>query len=252
MRFPRKAMVLAAGLGTRLRPLTEAQPKALIQVGGRPMIEYPLRMLAAAGVEEVVINLHHLGDLVFAALGDGGRFGLCLRYSREDQLLDTGGAVVRARTLLGDEPFVLANCDALLDPDLAAAWAFHRERKALATLLVRRDAQAERYGALDLDADGRVRRFLGRPASSSAGLERWMFGGVHLISPEIFDRMPAAGVFSITRDVYLPLVESGEKVFGWDYAGYWGDVGSIDGLSRARADVDAGRFSPGYLRPRPC
>lgn len=252
IRFPRKGMVLAAGLGTRLRPLTDARPKALIEVGGRAMVEYPLRMLAAAGVEQVVVNLHHLGDLIRTALGDGGRFGLSLRYSREDRLLDTGGALVRARPLLGDEPFVLANCDALFDPDLTAAWAFHRERGALATLLVRRDAEADRYGALDLDPAGRVRRFLGRPAGSAEGLERRMFCGVHLISPEIFDRMPASGAFSITRDVYLPLVESGEKLFGCDHPGYWRDLGTIDGLSRARADIDAGRFVPGYLRPRPC
>lgn len=249
MPFPRKGMVLAAGLGTRLRPLTETQPKALIEVGGRPMIEYALRMLAAAGVEEVVVNLHHLADRIRTALDDGSRYGLRVRYSLEDRLLDTGGALSRARPLLGDEPFVLANCDALLDPDLAAAWASHHARRALATVLVRADPEAERYGPLDLDARGRVRRFLGRPASaSSERLERRMFCGVHLISPEIFARMPASGAFSITRDVYVPLVESGEALFGWDYGGYWRDVGTFEGLAAARADVDRRRFSPGYLR----
>lgn len=246
MRFPRKGMVLAAGLGTRLRPLTDTQPKALIEVGGRPMVEYPLRMLAAAGVEEVVVNLHHLAEQIRTALGDGRRYGLRIRYSPEDPILDTGGAVVRARPLLGDEPFVLANCDALLDPDLAEAWKFHRERGALATLIVRSDPEADRYGSLDLDSSGQVRRFLGRPARVSAALTRRMFCGVHLIEPRIFMHMPGSGAFSITRDVYLPLVESGARLFGFEHRGYWRDLGTIDSLSRARADMEAKRFAPGY------
>jgi NDP-sugar pyrophosphorylase family protein len=246
MRFPRKGMVLAAGLGTRLRPLTDTQPKALIEVGGRPMVEYPLRMLAAAGVEEVVVNLHHLAEQIRTVLGDGSRYGLRIRYSPEDPILDTGGAVLRARPLLGDEPFVLANCDALLDPDLVEAWKSHCDRGALATLIVRADAEADRYGSLDLDSSGRVRRFLGRPARVSEALERRMFCGVHLISPGIFMHMPGSGAFSITRDVYLPLVESGARLFGFEHLGYWRDLGTIDSLSRARADMEEKRFAPGY------
>jgi len=247
MRFPRKGMVLAAGLGTRLRPLTDACPKPLIEVGGRAMIEYPLRMLVAAGVEEVVVNLHHFAEQVRAVLGDGSRYGLRIWYSPEDPILDTGGAVVRARPLLGDEPFVLANCDALLDPDLAAAWRQHCDRGALATLLVRADADADRYGPLDVDSSGRVRRFLGRPRLVSDVLERRMFCGVHLISPEIFVHLPASGAFSITRDVYVPLVESGARLFAFEHRGYWRDLGTTDELSRARADVEAKRFAPKYL-----
>src|SRR5207302_6853614 len=100
MRFPRKAMILAAGLGTRLRPLTETTPKALLEIGGRPMIEYPLRMLAAAGVEEIVVNLHHLGEQIRVMLGDGDRYGVRIHYSPEEPVLDTGGALVRAKALL--------------------------------------------------------------------------------------------------------------------------------------------------------
>src|SRR5262249_15603361 len=98
--FPRKAMVLAAGLGTRLRPITDTIPKPLVEIDGRPMIEYPLRMLAAAGVREVVVNLHHLGDAIRAALGDGARYRVRIHYSPEDPILDTGGAIARARRLL--------------------------------------------------------------------------------------------------------------------------------------------------------
>jgi len=247
MRFPRKAMVLAAGLGTRLRPLTDATPKALLEVGGRPMIEYPLRMLARAGVVEVVINVHHLREQVRAALGDGSRFGLRIHYSAEDPILDTGGAIARARPLLDGEPFAVANCDALLDPDLAAAWALHRREDALVTLVVREDAEAERYGALDLDPSGRVKRFLGQPAPISEPLERRMFCGVHLMSPRIFANMPARPVFSITRDVYAALVRQRAPIFGFDHRGYWRDLGTPQSLDAAREDLERGRFAPSFV-----
>jgi NDP-sugar pyrophosphorylase family protein len=248
MRFPRTAMVFAAGLGTRLAPLTDRVPKALLEIGGRPMVEYPLRMLAAAGVEQVIVNLHHHGEQIRARLGDGARYGLRIRYSPEDPILDTGGAVARARPLLGDEPFAIANCDALLDPDLGALWRFHEERGALATLVVRSDPNAERYGTLDLDSTGIVRRFLGKPESVDRPLERRMFCGVHVLSPDIFAHLPAMRVFSITRDVYVPLVVSGARLCGFDYQGYWRDVGTRDSLAAARDDVAAEAFDPAYLR----
>lgn len=247
MRFPRKGMVLAAGVGTRLRPLTDATPKALLEIGGRPMIEYPLRMLARAGVSEVVVNVHYLAEQVRRALGDGTRYGLRIAYSAEDPILDTGGAIARARPLLGDGPFVVANCDTLLDPDLAAAWALHQRESALATLVVREDPDAERYGALDLDASGRVKRFLGQPEHLSGRLERRMFCGVHFVSPQIFAHMPSRAVFSITRDVYAGLVRQGAPIFGFDHRGYWRDLGTPQSLDDARSDLEHRRFVPGFV-----
>ncbi|MGH7859246.1 MAG: nucleotidyltransferase family protein [Candidatus Binatia bacterium] len=253
---PGHALILAAGLGIRLRPLTDRMPKALIDVGGRPMIEYPLRMLAAAGVETVVVNLHHEGDQIRRALGDGRRYGVRLLYSPEDPILDTGGAMVQARPLLGSGAFLVVNCDALLDVDLAALAAFHRERDALATLVVRSDPEAERYGPIDLDPAMRIRRFLGKPAgiepasdreSAEGALERKMFCGVHVISPRIFDFMPAAGVFSITRDTYAGAHRAGAPLYGFSYEGYWRDLGTQASLDAAHADLASGRFFPSYL-----
>lgn len=247
MRFPRHGMILAAGLGTRLRPLTDVRPKALIEVGGRPMIEYPLHMLAAAGVEEVVVNLHHLGDQIRDTLGDGQRYGVRIRYSPEDPILDTGGAIARARALLGDAPFALANCDALLDLDLREVWSLHCERNALATLVVRADPQAARYGMLELGETGLVRRFLGRPANVAAARAQRMFCGVHVVSPQIFAHMPSAGCFSITHHVYQPLVEAGAPLYGFDHRGYWRDLGTAENLAAGRDDVARKRFFPAYL-----
>jgi NDP-sugar pyrophosphorylase family protein len=241
-------MVLAAGLGTRLRPLTDRVPKALVDVGGRPMIEYPLRMLAAAGVERVVVNLHHLGEQIRAALGDGSRLGIEITYSPEDPILDTGGAVAKARPILGDGAFLLVNCDAILDVDLAAVATLHEARRALATLVVRADPEAERYGAIDLDAQGRVRRFLGRPADVPKPTVRRMFCGVHVVSPEVFGFMPDRAAFSITRDVYTAAHARGAALYGFTYDGYWRDLGTTAALDAARADLASGRFRPSYSR----
>lgn len=243
-------MVLAAGLGIRLRPATGTVPKALLDVGGRPMIEYPLRMLAAAGVEDVVVNLHHCGEKLHAALEDGKRYGLRIRYSPEDPILDTGGAIARARPLLDEAPFFVVNCDTLLDVDLRALASFHERHQPVATLLLREDSQAERYGTIEVDAAGRIHRFLGHPATVAGRLRQRMFCGVHLLSPEVFTFMPRAPVFSITRDVYVRAVEAGADLFGFDYSGYWRDLGTPESLETARADLVQGRFRPGYLATR--
>jgi NDP-sugar pyrophosphorylase family protein len=251
MGFPDTAMILAAGFGTRLRPLTHERPKALLSVGGRPMIEYPLRMLAAAGIGHVVVNVHHLGEQIPAALGDGSRFGVRLDYSREDPILDTGGALAHARPLLGNGPFFLVNCDALLDVDLRALWETHERHGALATLVVRRHPAAARYGAIDLDAEGRIRRFLERPETVAEPLERRMFCGLHVISPTIFDWMPAGGVFSITRDIYARAHAGGAVLHGFRYDAFWYDLGTPAALDEVEQALGSGTVRISYLSTPP-
>lgn len=246
---PRVGMILAAGLGTRLRPITNAIPKALVPVGGRPMIEFPLRALVATGVERVVVNLHHLGDAIRETLGDGRRFGVEIVYSPENPILDTGGAVVRARDLLGEREFFLWNCDAIVDPDLDALTRRHDTSGALATLLLREDADAARFGLVEIDGEDRVRRFLGRaaPGAEHEALAPRMFCGVHVLSPRVFERLPPGGVFSITRDVYAPWTAEGVAISAVTYRGYWRDLGTPGSLAAADADLAAGRFRPAFL-----
>lgn len=244
---PTTAMVLAAGLGTRLLPATRTTPKPLLDLGGRPMIEYPIRLLAAHGVRRIVVNLHHLAERIPAALGSGERFGVELLYSEEDPILDTGGGIARARPLLDRGPFFVVNGDVLADVDLRGVFRFHRERRALATLVVREDPEAERYGAFDLDETGRIRRFLGEPRRSDVPLRRHMFTGIHCLSPEMFDRMPPKERFSITRDVYAELFRSGAPLWGYVHDGYWRDLGTVQSLEAARRDLAAGTFRPSFL-----
>ena len=141
-----KAMVFAAGFGQRLRPVTNHLPKALVPLRGRPMIEYPLRLLAHSGITEVIINLHHLGSKIEAALGAGERLGLRIRYLKEQELLDTGGGLYRARKLLEDDTFLVINSDVLIDLPLKDLVAYHRRKHAAATLVLREDDQAEQFG----------------------------------------------------------------------------------------------------------
>ena len=154
------AMVLAAGQGTRLRPATDRMPKGLVPVAGRPMILYPLALLRHYGIGEIVINLHHHGDQIEALLGDGKALGLTISYSREPRLLDTGGGLLKAKSFLQDHTFIVINTDALIDLDLAALIAFHQRAGASATLVLRPDERADDYGSMDIDASGRISRFL--------------------------------------------------------------------------------------------
>ena len=153
-------MIFAAGLGERLRPLTHRLPKALVPVAGRPMIDYPLLLLRHYEIRDIVINLHHLGEQIETYLGDGAKLGLKISYSIEDELLDTGGGLLKAKPYLDDGSFVVINTDVLIDLPLAQAIDFHRRRQAVATLVVRPDVAAERFGSMTVDGEGSLQRFL--------------------------------------------------------------------------------------------
>lgn len=231
-----RAMVLAAGFGTRLRPLTDRTPKPLIDVGGRPMIAYPLLLLRAAGIVDVLINLHHLGDQIRRALGDGSQHGLRLTYSEENPILDTGGAIKKAESFLGGDTFVIANADTIVDLDLPAMLAFHRARGGISTMLLRDDPEVQRYGAIEVDAKDRVRRFLGIPADVADPLTPLMYGGVWIFEPRVFEFMEP-GVYSIAKRTAIDLVRAGEALYGYRYHGYWRVLDTPDGLEAGRSDL---------------
>src|SRR5919106_5457387 len=155
-----KAMVLAAGEGIRLRPRTEQLPKALVPVAGRPMIEYPLLLLRYHGIHDIIINLHHLGNKIETYLGNGNQLGLHITYSKEPERLDTGGGLLKAKPFLQDDTFIVINTDVLIDLDLDELLEFHQRKRAAATLVLRPDRDADRYGSMDIDEEDRICRFL--------------------------------------------------------------------------------------------
>jgi NDP-sugar pyrophosphorylase family protein len=247
-----KAMVLAAGQGTRLRPLTDRVPKALVPVAGRPMIEYPLLLLKRYGIRDIVINLHHLGGQIESHLGNGAQLGLQITYSREPELLDTGGGLLKAKPFLQDGTFVLINTDVLIDLPLSEVVTFHQEKAAAVTLVLRPDPLADQYGSMEIDADGRIRRFLDTrmtPALPGPS-DKLMFSGVQILEPTIFDYMDSAnGIrkFSTTKDTYPRMLVESERLFGFRFEGFWQDLGTVERIREAEEKLALGKAELHYL-----
>src|SRR5262249_27306247 len=148
-----RAMVLAAGFGSRLRPLTDRVPKPLIAIGARPMIAHALAVLRAAGIREVLVNLHHHGEQIRTMLKDGAAYGLSITYAEENPILDTGGAIKKAEPFLCDGTFVVMNSDIVTDLQLRDVIEWHKRQRAIATMVLRRDPLAARYGLIEVDSE---------------------------------------------------------------------------------------------------
>ena len=246
-----RAMILAAGLGTRMRPLTDRLPKALVPVAGLPLIEYALRFVQFHGIEDVVVNLHHLGDRIRDTLGDGSTYGLRIRYSPEDPILDTGGAIKQAQPLLDGAPFLVLNADTILDFDLTDFLAAHRRAGALATLLLRPNPDPQRFGLIETDRRGLIRRIRGEPHDMIATeeLSPAMFTGCQVLEPEIFTHMPARQAFSTTHDLYPRLIRNGQALLGVQHPGAWMVVDDAAGVTQATEALTSDRLSLSYLCP---
>ena len=241
-----KAMILAAGLGTRLRPLTDSRPKALVEVGGRTLLEITLARLREAGVSEVIVNVHHYAHMVIDYLKANSNFDMRVEISREDDvLLDTGGGLKRAAWFflensdVRDEPFILHNVDVITNIDLKRMVSHHAGRGALATLAVQKRESSRQL----LFDDGMAlcgRRIQGRPdeiARKAAAFHPWAFSGIHVISPRLLNMIRKEGVFSII-DVYLRLAESGDCILEFPADEYhWRDVGRLSDLKQANEEA---------------
>jgi NDP-sugar pyrophosphorylase family protein len=241
-----RAMVLAAGLGTRLRPLTNDRPKALVEIGGRTLLEITLTRLASFGVREVIINVHHFADLVIQYLKTKDNFGLKVEISREELLLDTGGGLKKASWFFLqdpnrlDEPFLLHNVDVVSTIDFQRLLQFHNENRALATLAVQ-ERESSRYLLFDEQGELCGRR-IGRDQEpelvrSSPTLQALAFSGIHIISPRLLPEMTEEGVFSIIA-TYLRLAGQGEKMLAFRADEfYWRDLGKLEDLRQAEKDL---------------
>jgi NDP-sugar pyrophosphorylase family protein len=244
-----KAMVLAAGLGTRLRPLTNDRPKALVTVAGKTLLEIALLTLRSFGVDEAIVNVHHFADMICEYLDENGNFGMRIEVSHEDELLDTGGGLKRAAWFFledgaeANKPFIMHNVDVLSTIDLESMMRQHAEQDALATLAVQ-ERETSRYLLFDEKAqlcgrragrDGRDET--ARPAPHPQALA---FAGIHVISPRLLTEMREEGAFSII-DAYLNLAARGEKIAAFradEY--YWRDLGRAQNISEAERDLEGG------------
>jgi NDP-sugar pyrophosphorylase family protein len=241
-----KAMILAAGLGTRLRPLTDDRPKALVEVAGRTMLEITLARLRDSGIREVIVNVHHFADMVVAYLKAHDNFGMRIEVSREEVLLDTGGGLKKAAWFFlenssrPEEPFILHNVDVLSTIDLQRMAQWHTENQALAILAVQ-DRQTSRYLLFDehlqlcgrrSGADGPLE--VVRPSKQVQALA---FAGIHVISPRLFKMLTEEGAFSIIPS-YLRLAAQGEKILAFRADDYeWRDLGIQENVKLAAQDL---------------
>ena len=243
-----KAMILAAGFGTRLKPLTETIPKALVPVHGMPMLEFIIRKLKNCGVTEIVINLHHFPDQIKDFVRKNNSFDIHVEFSIEADILGTGGGIQKAASFLKtSDPFVVHNVDILSTADLKTAIDFHRAGKNIATLVVK-ERKTTRFLLIDEmnqicgheDVIRKRTRLRREPVGS---VRRLGFCGIHVISPEIFNLMAREGRFSII-DTYLDLIEKGYSVGGYDITGnYWRDIGKVFSLNELEEDFGNGVVS---------
>ena len=240
-----RAMILAAGFGSRLGALSDERPKSLLPVADAPLIRYAVALLRGHGIRELVVNLHHHGELIENELGDGARLGVAIQYSREETLLGTGGGIRRALPLLGDEPFVVMNGKLVFELDLADLLARHRDSGAAATLVVRRDPEAQKWNAVDAPPEG-------GPIRQIFGPGELMFTGVQVLSPELVATLPDDETERcIIRQGHVPWIAEGRKIHAHVAGGYFMEHSTPERYLEGNINVLRGRakltYPPGPL-----
>jgi mannose-1-phosphate guanylyltransferase/phosphomannomutase len=231
-----KAVVMAGGEGSRLRPMTANMPKPLLPVANRPVMEHVLRLLRRHGVTDTVVTLQFLASLVRNYFGDGEELGMSLQYATEQRPLGTAGSVKNAEAGLLDDTFLVLSGDALTDADLTGMIAFHRASGALVTVGLKSVPDPLEYGIVICDADGRVNRFLEKPTWGQVFSDT-VNTGIYVMEPEVLAEVAADAEVDWSGDVFPLLLERGAPVFGYAFDGYWEDVGTLDSYRQAHLDV---------------
>ncbi|MQA84861.1 MAG: NTP transferase domain-containing protein [Streptosporangiales bacterium] len=235
-----RAVVMAGGEGTRLRPMTANQPKPLLPVVNQPIMEHVLRLLKRHGFSETVVTVQFLASLVRNYFGDGDELGMNLQYATEEMPLGTAGSIKNAEDALRDGRFLVISGDALTDIDLSAMVRFHRERGALVTIGLKRVANPLEFGIIIVDEDGRIGRFLEKPTWGQVFSDT-VNTGIYVMEPEVLDAVPAGEAVDWSADVFPRLLAEGAPLYGYVAEGYWEDVGTHESYLKAQADVLSGK-----------
>ena len=247
-----RVMVMAAGKGTRLRPVTDLLPKPMAPVANRPVLYHILRLLKRHGFGEVVLNLHHMPEVITEYLGDGSAVGLDVRYSYEPELLGTAGGVKKNEDFLGVDTFLVMSGDALTDIDLTGLVAAHRRNGSIATLAVKEVADPSLYGVVVTDDDDRVIGFQEKPSREEAR-SHLCNCGIYVFEPEILSLIPAGAFDDFGSRLFPHLLEQQIPFHAHTCGGYWSDVGNLSEFYRGNADALTGKVKvevPGVeLRP---
>jgi mannose-1-phosphate guanylyltransferase len=235
-----KAMLLAAGLGTRLRPLTYELPKPMVPILGRPVMEHILRLLARHGFDEVVANLHYFPDLIRNRFGDGSDYGMRLAYSYEPELMGTAGGVRNVRDHFGGQTFLIISGDALTDVDLTKLWEAHKRKGGIATLALKGVDDPSQLGVVIVNEDGRIQGFQEKPDPAEA-LSNLGNCGIYVFEPQIFDYFPEREFVDWAMDVFPRLLEEDVSFYGHEIEEYWNDVGSLEEYRQGNFDALEGK-----------
>ncbi len=247
-----KAMVLAAGVGSRLDPLTASTPKPLVPVANFPVMEHLLNLLKGHGFTDVIANLHYLPEGLIDYFGDGKKFGTNVQFRVEEKLSGDAGGVRYCRDFLQDGTFVVLMGDLLTDADLSYIVAEHKRKKAVASIALKQVADVTRFGVAVLNDDKFIVGFQEKPAKEEA-LSNLASTGIYILEPEVFEHIPASGDFGFGRQLFPNLVKAGLPVLGVEIESYWSDVGTLEQYQISNFDVLSGRFKtdlPGYKKEK--
>ncbi len=234
-----KAMVLAAGLGTRLRPLTNYVSKPMVCLAGRPCLEHTVRLLRKYGFNDLIINLHYKPELIRNYFGYGARLGLTISYSFEKELMGTAGGVKKAERYFNNRPVLIISGDALTDINLHRFYRYHQDKGAMATLALKRVADPTRYGVVITDSNGLISAFQEKPLPGQE-ISNLANTGIYLLEPSVFDLIPENKFFDFGQDLFPLLLKQGKKMLGYNMREYWCDIGDLDVYREAHYDMLAG------------
>lgn len=237
----KKAMVLAAGLGTRLRPLTDLISKPMAPIVNRPVMEHIIKLLADHGFEDIVCNLHYFPDEIKNHFRDGSKWGVNIVYSFEEELLGTAGGVKKVEDFFQGQTFLVISGDALTDIDLSEAYDFHKEKKGEATLILTEVEDTTQFGVVILDEQKRIKGFQEKPLSGEAK-SNLANSGIYFFEPGIFKYMPPKGQFyDFGKNLFPDFLERDIPYYGYTHKRYWNDVGSLDEYQQGNFDALEGK-----------
>ena len=237
-----KAMVLAAGFGNRLQPLTRVLPKPMFPVLGRPLLSHTFDLLKSAKVREAAVNTHHLPDSITNYFEREKPPHLKLHFSYEEKILGTAGGIKKMQDFLEDGPFILINGDIITDISLDKVIDFHKKNNSKLTLVVRQDISPEQYDPIEICEDGRIVHFVGASSMNTPeNTTRVMFTGIQIMEPEVFERIPTGQFCGTTEDIFPQMVQDGIPVYGYRYDGYWKDMGNRESYLQVNADALDGK-----------
>jgi len=236
-----RVMIMAAGLGTRLRPLTDLISKPMAPIVNRPVMEHIVRLLAKHGFTEIICNLHWYPDVIKDYFGGGSKWGVRISYSYEEKLLGTAGGVNNVREFFGNKTFLVVSGDSLTDIDLTDVFEFHKKKGGVATLVLTGVEDTSQYGVVILDENGRIKGFQEKPLGGEV-MSNLANSGIYFFEPEIFDFMPPKGKFcDFGKTVFPDLLKKNIEYYGYNNKQYWNDVGSLDDYQQGNFDALEGK-----------